>query len=114
MESSLDNNINEENELELKKQFLIEQIINQGYNTNDFLNFCLNKKENGDDLSYWQMDELKQCVKDFQYEVQIKNEVSQKKTSTSMKNFLFANISQNNNINNQPNPNFLQSSQINQ
>ena len=114
MESSLDNNNNEENELEIKKQFLTEQIINMGYNTNDFLNFCLNKKENGDDLSNWQIDELKQCVKDFQYEQLKRNEESQKKTSTSMKNFLFANLSQNNNNNNISNQNFLQSSQINQ
>ena len=116
MESSLDSNNNEE-KLEIKKQFLTEQIINLGYNTNDFLNFCLNKKENGDDLINWQMDELKQCVKDFQYEIQKQkekqNETSQK-ASTSMKNFLFANISQNNNIKNNQNQNFLQSSQINQ
>ena len=68
------NNNNEENEIEIKKQFLTEQIINQGYNTNDFLNFCLNKKENGDDLSNWEIEELKQCVKDFQYEIQKQKE----------------------------------------
>ena len=116
MESSLDSNNNEE-KLEIKKQFLTEQIINLGYNTNDFLNFCLNKKENGDDLSNWEIEELKQCVKDFQYEIQKQkekqNETNQK-ASTSMKNFLFANISQNNNIKNNQNQNFLQSSQINQ
>ena len=117
MESSIDNkNINEENDIEAKKQFLTEEIINKGYNTNDFLNYCLSKKENGDDLANWPFEELKECVKDFQTQVQNQNENNQKKTNTSMKNFLFAGLPQNNNndLNNVNNPNYLQTSQINQ
>ena len=117
MESSIDNkNINEENDIEAKKQFLTEEIINKGYNTNDFLNYCLSKKENGDDLANWPFEELKECVKDFQTQVQNQNENNQKKTNTSMKNFLFAGLPQNNNNdpNNVNNPNYLQTSQINQ
>ena len=97
MESTINNN--DENELERKKQFLREEIINQGYSGNDFLNFCLNKKENGDDLAYWKFDELKQCVKDFQAQANKQREQSTRKTSTSMKNFLFANLPQNKNNN---------------
>ena len=111
MESKINNN--EENELEKKKQFLREEILNKGYNGNDFLNFCLNKKKYGDDLAYWEFDELKQCVKEFQTQINNQSEQIQKKTSTSMKNFLFANFSQNNN-NNINQKNYLQSSQINQ
>ena len=119
MESSIDNNnvINEENEIEVKKQFLTEEIINKGYNTNDFLNFCLSKKENGDDLANWLFNELKECVKEFQTQVQNQKENNQKKTNTSMSSFLFAGLPQNNNNNNQNylnNPNYLQTSQINQ
>ena len=115
MESSIDNN-NGENEIEIKKQFLTEEIINKGYNTNDFINYCLSKKENGDDLENWPFEELKQCVKDFQTQIQNQNENNKKKTTTSMKSFLFSNLPQNNNnINNiNDNQNFLQSSQINQ
>ena len=78
------------------------------------MNFCLNKKENGDDLAYWEFDELKQCVKDFQIQVNKEREQSQKKTSTSMKSFLFSNLPQNNNNNNINQKDYLQSSQINQ
>ena len=106
MESSTDNI--GENDIEQKKQFLREEIINKGFNTEDFLNLCLSKKENGDNLVNWDFEELKQCVKDFQ--AQNKNELNQKKEGTSMKNFLFSNLPKNNNNN----PNILQSSQINQ
>ena len=77
MESTINNN--EENELEKKKQFLREEILNKGYNGNDFLNLCLNKKENGDDLAYWEFDELKQCVKEFQTQINNQSEQIQKK-----------------------------------
>ena len=106
MESSINNN--GEKELDIKKQFLTQEIINRGYNTNDFLNFCLTKKQNGDDLENWPLEELKECVKDFQQ----KNNNDEK--STSMKSFLFTNTSQNNNNNYYPNQNYLQSNQINQ
>ena len=110
-----DNNI--DNEIEIKKKYLTDEILNKGYNTNDFLNFCLSKKENGDDLAFWQIDELKECVKEFQLNVQKQNEINEKKTTTSMKSFLFANKSNKNNNdrdNISNNQNFLQSSQINQ
>ena len=106
MESSINNN--GEKDLDVKKQFLTQEIINRGYNTNDFLNFCLTKKQNGDDLENWPFEELKECVKEFQQ----KNNKNEK--STSMKSFLFTNTSQNNNNNYYPNQNYLQSNQINQ
>ncbi len=116
-----ENNIDNDNEVEIKKQYLTEEILNKGYNTNEFLNFCLNKKENGDDLAFWEIGELKECVKEFQMQVKKQKENVEKKTTTSMKSFLFSNKS----INNNPNINFngdnisnkenyLQSSQINQ
>ena len=103
MESSQDNI--EVNNLEHKKEFLTQEIINKGYNTNDFLNFCLTKKSNGDDLENWPIEELKKCVQEFQQ--QNNNKIK----STSMKSFLFTNNFQNNNNINQ---NYIQSSQINQ
>ena len=109
MECSTDNN--GENDLEEKKNFLTEEIINKGFNANDFLNFCLSKKENGDDLIYWTFEELKMCVKEFQLQVQNQNESNNQKKGTSLKDFLFTSTPNNNNNNN---VNYLQLSQINQ
>ena len=97
------------NDIEQKKQFLREEIINEGFNANDFLHFCLSKKENGDDLMNWDYNELKQCVKDFKFQVENKNEFNKAREGTSMKSFLFSNLPQSNN-----NANIIQSSQINQ
>ena len=100
---------NPENDLEQKKQYLAIEILEKNYNPNEFISFCLKKKENGDDLFNWSMEELKQCVSEFQLEKQ--NNVTQHKKS-SMKNFLFStnsNDSNNININNENTPNYLQS-----
>ena len=95
------NQINQEENLEQKKQYLTTEIINKNYNVNDFINYCQKKKENGDDLINWTLEELKQCVSDFQVEQQKKNN-SETKNKSSMKNFLFSNnnAENNNNINN--------------
>ena len=103
-----------EKELEEKKQYLTEEIINKGFNTNDFLNFSLSKKENGDDLINWSFDELKNCVKEFQEQIQKQNDINNEKKGTSLKDFLFKNLPQNNNFSYNNNVNYLQSSQINQ
>jgi hypothetical protein len=56
----------ETDDLEQKKQYLTEEIINKGYNPNDFINLCQSKKENGDNLENWTFEELRQCVEEFQ------------------------------------------------
>ena len=94
-------------DLEQKHQFLLSEIINKNYDSNNFINYCLKKKENGDDLSNWTLEELKQCVSEFQLDQENKNISNQNKSS--MKNFLFSNNnSKLNNLNN-PTPNYLQS-----
>ena len=108
------NQINQEENLEQKKQYLTTEIINKNYNVNDFINYCQKKKENGDDLINWTLEELKQCVSDFQVEQQKKNN-SETKNKSSMKNFLFSNNNAennnniNNNINNINSQNYIQS-----
>jgi hypothetical protein len=62
--SSIDSN--KKDDLEQKKQYLTSEIINKNYNSSDFINFCVKKKENGDDLLNWTFEELKQCVSEFQ------------------------------------------------
>ena len=108
------NQINQEENLEQKKQYLTTEIINKNYNVNDFINYCQKKKENGDDLINWTLEELKQCVSDFQVDQQKKNN-SETKNKSSMKNFLFSNNNAennnniNNNINNINSQNYIQS-----
>ena len=107
-ESSKDSNI--ENDLDQKKQYLTSEIINKNYNANEFINYCLKKKENGDDLINWTFEELKQCVTEFQLQQGENNNINLNKSS--MKNFLFSNKNNNtnNNINNNLNSqNYLQS-----
>ncbi|CAD8044714.1 unnamed protein product [Paramecium primaurelia] len=53
--------------LEEKQQFLVEEIINKAYDSEDFTKYMDRKKENGgQDLDIWQMDELRQAVYDYQ------------------------------------------------
>ncbi|MCQ2820891.1 MAG: hypothetical protein MJ252_26840 [archaeon] len=55
-----------EDNIEEKQAYLTEEIIGKEYDQNRFVNFCLSKRENGDDLTIWSMSELKQLVKEFQ------------------------------------------------
>ena len=51
---------------EEKQNFLRETILEKGYDTNQFVQFLIDKKgENGADVSVWTMDDLKIVVKEF-------------------------------------------------
>jgi hypothetical protein len=56
---------NNEDLLLQKQELLKSEIVSKNYDGNKFLKFCLDKKENGDDMNNWTYDELKQCVDDF-------------------------------------------------
>ena len=56
---------NNEDQLLQKQELLKSEIVSKNYDGNKFLKFCLDKKENGDDMNNWTYDELKQCVDDF-------------------------------------------------
>jgi hypothetical protein len=59
MESNFD-------ELILKKQDLLKtEIIDNNHDKQAFLDFCISKKENGDDLDCWTLEELKSIIEDF-------------------------------------------------
>jgi hypothetical protein len=61
MESNFD-------ELILKKQDLLKtEIIDNNYDKQAFLDFCISKKENGDDLDCWTLEELKSIIEDFKF-----------------------------------------------
>jgi hypothetical protein len=60
-----ENKENNEEQLLLKQELLKSEIVAKKYDGNKFLQFCLNIKENGDDMNNWTYDELKKCVEDF-------------------------------------------------
>ena len=71
-----------ENELENKQMYLRTEILDKGYNAQDFFDFLVQRKgEEGGDLNNWLMIDLKAIVMEFQQSHQ-------------------PNINQNNNINN--------------
>ena len=57
----------EENDkdLEEKKSLLQAEILDKNYDQMKFVQFCLSKKPNGDDLTIWTLDELKATVQEF-------------------------------------------------
>jgi len=49
-----------------KLNLIKREIINKNYAKRDFMNFCLFKKNNGDNIDNWTMDELSSVVHEFQ------------------------------------------------
>ena len=60
-----DDSENNQDQLLLKQELLKSEIVAKNYDGNKFLQFCLDKKENGDDMNNWTYDELKKCVDEF-------------------------------------------------
>ena len=52
-------------EIQAKQTLLQTEIIDKNYDKTAFINFCLSKKENGDDLNNWTLEELKEIVTEF-------------------------------------------------
>ena len=59
-----------EKELEQKRSLILKEIIDKNYDQTKFINFCLSKKSNGDDLNIWSFDELKSTIEEFQSKFQ--------------------------------------------
>jgi hypothetical protein len=55
----------EGDEIQAKQTLLQTEIIEKNYDKTAFINFCLSKKENGDDLNNWTLDELTEIVHEF-------------------------------------------------
>ena len=55
----------QDDELHLKQSFLKTEIIDKNIDQDKFLDYCMQIKENGDDINSWTFDELKKCVSDF-------------------------------------------------
>ncbi len=54
-----------DNEIQAKQALLQNEIINKSLDKTSFINYCLSKKENGDDLNNWTLSELEEIVKEF-------------------------------------------------
>jgi len=54
------------NDIHKKQDFLHEEIVEKDYDQTNFINFCLSKKDDGDDLLNWTLSELKAVVNEFQ------------------------------------------------
>lgn len=61
-----DSYISENNENDTKINLIKEEITDKNYNQLDFMNFCLFKRRNGDDIDNWTLEELTSLVKEFQ------------------------------------------------
>ena len=55
----------EEEEIQQKQMLLQSEIIDKNLDKTSFINYCLSKKENGDDLNNWTLAELQAIVKEF-------------------------------------------------
>ena len=55
-----------EQDIEMKQNLIKSTIIDKNYDTNAFFNFCMSKKkEGGDDLANWTIDELNSVINEF-------------------------------------------------
>ena len=97
----------EEDEISKKQNLLNMEIVDKNYDQNEFINFCLSKKENGDDLNSWTYDELENIVHEFVSENEKNFNQLNINNEKSNNNIISNNIiqSNNNNINNNNNDN---------
>ena len=62
-----------------KQQYLIEEVIEQGYSPEDFISYCRDEKSS--DIDEWEFDELQDCVSGFKYFIQ--NPIRHKRRKTA-------------------------------
>ena len=83
-----------EKDLEEKKNLLQTEILEKNYDQMKFVQFCLSKKPNGDDLTIWSIDELKNTIQEFISKNPKPN------SSDQMQNLNINNLNNSNNYNN--------------
>ena len=83
-----DNDENIQDQLYLKQELLKAEIIAKDYDGQKFLEYCMNLKENGDDMNNWTYDELKSVVENFKsdYDSEIEKKEKQKKKEIKEEN----------------------------
>ena len=92
------------NDIEEKQKYLVEEIINKNYDAEKFSEYISNLKENGIDLNNWTFDELKDVVSSFKNQVnsnQLNNEENIEKGVENVRNsFILFGKERNMNLNN--------------
>ena len=90
-------------EIEEKQKYLVEEIKNKNYDTEQFSDYISQLKENGTDLNNWTFDELKNVVSTFKNKVnsnQLINEENIEKEVENVRNsFILVGTEQNKNLN---------------
>ena len=71
----------EDKEFDQKKELLSKEIIEKEYDMEKFIQFCIEKKPNGDDLSLWTIPELKEIINEFILLIDKKKEKEKEKKS---------------------------------
>lgn len=79
MESSTNNSLNTK-----KQELLKKEIIDKNLDKDSFLDFCMQKKENGDDLDNWTIEELKETINEFS-KIENQNKINQKNDKKKQK-----------------------------
>ena len=89
-------------EIEEKQKYLVEEIKNKNYDTEQFSDYISQLKENGTDLNNWTFDELKNVVSTFKNKVnsnQLINEENIEKEVENVRNsFILVGTDQNKNL----------------
>ena len=67
-----------EDEFQKKQNLLQKEIIEKNFDKTAFINFCMSKKDNGDDLNNWTYEELSSVVHEFVTSQQPPNEEEKK------------------------------------
>ena len=72
---------NIQDQLSLKQELLKNEIIAKNYDGQKFLEYCINLKENGDDMNNWTYEELKLVVENFKADYDHKKEKSKEQAN---------------------------------
>jgi hypothetical protein len=74
-------------EITQKQNLLQNEIVNKNYDKTEFINFCMSKKENGDDLNNWALDELNQIIQEFIQSQKKDDKIEENKDSNPQEKF---------------------------
>ena len=55
----------EEKILAMKQDLLKSEILDKNYDKDKFVDYCMSLKDNGDDLNFWEFEELEEVIKNF-------------------------------------------------
>ena len=81
----------------IKQKLLKSEIIDHSYDQSEFIEYCMQKKKDGDDLNNWTYEELKNIIKEFI--TKINNEdIKEKKEKKEQKELIEENNKEEKNI----------------